>query len=136
MLVKAIKDFTNLTNSYKFHKNDLFVVYAIELDGGREQLYVYPFNKQIADGEYDPLPFPIDYFEAVCDRFSNTWEAHTVKLSGRIVGYKSFPEWFKDDFYIRAHDWNLDGDDYGVINKYKQRYEEAYRGCMTSHNAF
>jgi len=125
MLVKAIKD--TVWGTAQIKTGRYYVVYAIEHIQGGTKYYTYSLCIKYEDEEYNPLPFDSEAFEIVADKTSEGWVTHDVENALGTVRYTSFPEWFDNNFYIRAHDWNLDGDDYKIVNKYKQEYEELYK---------
>jgi hypothetical protein len=129
MLVRSIRPFRDYTGTREIPQNILFVVYAKAIDSAKKHsYYVYPLGKKNDSQKYDPLFFDADNFEVIGDVVSQNWITKEVEFPEGDVQYSSFPEWFENDFHIRAHDWDLSGKkDYGIIRKYKKEYEELYK---------
>lgn len=125
MLVRSIKPFKDYTGTHEIGVGKFFIVYAIDSSPIGKEYFVLPIGS--ANGEPDPLFFPAENFEIVIDLVTNTWVSKKVSLPRGMVNYVSFPEWFENDFYIRARDWDLEGNDYTIIQKYKQKYEQLYK---------
>lgn len=147
MLVRAkktndIRDYGPMT---RLTKGQLYVVYAIEKgrgDHGQDNYAVFPFNLDksfLSQVEVDPLYFESDNFDVVIDLISKDWVTKTVSVAQGNVTISSFEEWFEDGFYIRAHDWDLKGDDYKIMDQYLNKYENVYRELYprgkTAHDA-
>lgn len=127
MLVKSVKPFKDYTGTQEFPPGRFYVVYAIEHDRGALNYYLLPLGVKHESGEYDPLAFDSSNFEVVKDVTSHEWETHEVGPAHYVTTVTSFPEWFENEFYIRAHDWDLEDDDYIIVRKYKKKYEELYK---------
>jgi hypothetical protein len=99
-----------------------------ELANKERYLYILPYapSRLIQEWEeFDPLWFDADGLKILNDSAARNWITKTVYDGGSTI--PSFPEWFENGFYYRAHDWALDGDeDYKVVHKYYKKYEKAY----------
>jgi hypothetical protein len=131
MLVKAKQDHKAYGDITRLAKDRLYIVYAVEHGPAGDEYSVFPAGRVLQDyDEPDPLFFPSYAFEVLSDKVSAAWQTKEVETAVGLIKYSSFPEWFENDFHIRAHDWNLVGDDYEIIRKYKQKYEALYKDYL------
>jgi len=127
MLVRAKKDHKDYGDILRLRKDNLYIIFAVGSRKGFDEYLALNAQYKIEDySEPDPLFFPADVFELIEDRVSPTWETKDVKIGDEIVTYTSFPEWFQDDFYIAAHDWNLENTQYDIVKHYLKKYQELY----------
>jgi hypothetical protein len=129
MLVRAKTDYKDYGPITRIFKDQLYIVYAVEDNKGKKQFAVIRTGIDLTDDPEtpDPLYFPAEVFELVADKVSKTWKIGKIEGDKDDSTYQSFPEFFDiDGFWHRLHDWNLDGDDYKVIRKYKEEYEKVY----------
>lgn len=126
MLLRALKDSMEWNNGVSISKGELYIAYAKETRDSMNRYYILPYKAHYEDGQYDPLYFLARNLEIVADLTSTQWQTRILQLGADTTSYTSFPEWFENDFYIRAHDWNLEGEDYDIIRKYKDKYEMLY----------
>lgn len=131
MIVKAKEDYSDYGEGAQIREGNLYIVFAIEEREGEKNYYLLSANHPTDEqSELDPRQFNSDLFDIVADQTSERWTTDTVRLWNGEVKYSSFPEWFVGDFHIRAHDWNLDDDDYGVMRKYTKQYQELYKDIL------
>ena len=133
MLVKAKRDVQAYGPMVRLKKNHLYIVYAIEDNNGKVEYSVLRAQKPVNgqdNQEPDPLFFPCEEFTLIADHVSSSWESRMLQTGRGLVKYTSFPEWFENDFWIRAHDWDLEGNDFKIIKKYKHEYEKLYESYL------
>lgn len=129
MLVKAKRDFNGYLPIY-LTKGSYYVVYAIDRKGDKTEYLVLKAGLKSTNNDVPRVHFfPDDEFDIVADRVSSTWITKKIAVFGDSVEEyedSSFPEYFENDLYIRASNWDLEDSDYAVIIKYKMQYEEIY----------
>ena len=132
MLVQAKKDLQDYGPITRIIKGGLYIVYAIEIEGEKTNLFVLPAKYEVEEGRQpDPLFFPADIFDIVEDRVSGTWNTASVTISDESKVYRSFPEWFENNFYRRGHDWDFEDDDYVIMKRYILEYEHIYSDLLS-----
>ncbi len=109
-------------------KNGIYIGYALHENATLREVAVYALSPETdaINSEVNPLYFPFGKFEVLADEFSESWTTRIITGSNGDV-YQSFPEFFNvEGFWARLHDWDLDGEDFNVIQKYKKLYERRY----------
>ncbi len=104
------------------------IVYAIEYRDGKQNYAVYPLREKGYDyssvEQPDPLFFAADNFKKIADLTSGTWQ--TAQPYASEASVFSFAEWFTNDIAGKAHDWDLESDDYTILTPIMREYNDLY----------
>lgn len=120
MIVKARNDIVDFGRLRRVSKGKEYIVVAIEKTDSNEYFYILPRNSLKLDNKddvNDPLWFESRQFEIIDNRRPEYWITKSIE-SKQPTTITSFPEWFENGFYCRAHDWDLHLDDYRILNRY------------------
>jgi len=138
MLVRTKRNRSEFAYSRTAYKEELYIVYAVEKDKGRpEMYYVIEAGIDLKYYEDEPGIYVLDPerhrakdFIVVTDRVSGEWITKSTNAKNEYS--KSFPEWFENLFWANAHDLNLDHNDenYEIMARYKVEYEKTYEDLI------
>jgi hypothetical protein len=119
---------------------DIYIALASELREGITSVLIVPFYLgskytylDYLDHPFLPSIYLLSSFDLIVDEISSKWKTDNIKEGDESVIYRSFEEWFKSGYYIRAHDYDLTNNDLIILNKYVKEYSNIYRKYLINH---